>query len=235
MHVKQANAVDLIQDAIQIHGVDCLIRRSFERLFLRRRNGNSGGCFRALWGFRFLPDMVLLRLGPLVFGIPLDFRLRPDGIFPGGWFSGRRMLYDRLNPAEHLTASLTDGLSQLSDDRDRVEVRNVPEVLGFKIFLGAQAAAGHEGIGDTGGGESLERQTDVQLVQLFQKTTLSCGQNILPILVVPCQTYRRIRFLQRSYSTQAMVSGLWAKTMACSKNSCLYTRPTVTRNSVQIR
>ena len=183
MHVKQANTVDLIQDAIQIHGVACLIRRSFERLFLRRRNGNIGGCFHALWGFRFLPDMVLPRLGLLGFGIPLDVRSWPDGIFPGGWFPGRRILHDRLNPAEHLTASLADGLSQLNNDRDRVEVRNVPEVLGFKIFLWAQAAAGHEGIGDTGGGKLLERQADVQLVQFFQEAALSCGQNILPIVV----------------------------------------------------
>ena len=123
-------------------------------------------------GGRLLPDMVLLRLGLLGFGIPLDFWLRPDGIFPVSRFPGRRILHDRLNPAEHLTASLADSLSQLSNDRDRVEVRNVPEVLGFKIFLWAQAAAGHEGIGDTGGGKLLERQADVQLVQFLDRKSV---------------------------------------------------------------
>ena len=92
MHVKQANAVDLIQDALQIHGVSGLIRRSFERLFLRRRNGNSEGFFHALWGADFCPIWFSCALAswglgfPWTFGCGLTAFSLSAGSLAGGFF-----------------------------------------------------------------------------------------------------------------------------------------------------
>ena len=85
---------------------------------------------------------------------------------------------------QDLFAALTDGCPQFRYRFQRIEIKDAQKVLMLKVIPRLHATAGHQGIGHADGGGVLKLNADIEVIILFQKTSVNdVGQFIF--MVVP--------------------------------------------------
>ena len=89
-----------------------------------------------------------------------------------------------FNLPQDLFAALTDGCPQFRYRFQRIEIKDAQKVLMLKVIPRLHAAAGHQGICHADGGGVLKLNADIEVIILFQKTSVNdVGQFIF--MVVP--------------------------------------------------
>lgn len=94
--------------------------------------------------------------------------------------------------AQHLFADLADRRTQGGDGGGGIPVKDAQKVLMPEILLRVQPAAGHQRVGDAGGGGVSERHLYVVIIIVLQKRTVNDAENI-PLVVLPVVFYQPVR------------------------------------------
>lgn len=88
---------------------------------------------------------------------------------------------------QHLFAALADRCTQLCDGILGIEIENTQEILVLEMLFRFQAAAGHQGIGDTDSGGTAKCRTGVKFIIPLQERTVNDAEDVL-LMVGPVFT-----------------------------------------------
>ena len=97
-----------------------------------------------------------------------------------------------FNVAQHLFADLADRRAQGGDGGGGIPVKDAQKVLMPEILLRVYPAAGHQRVGDAGGGGVSERRPYVVIIIFLQKRIFNDAENI-PLMVCPVVFYQPVR------------------------------------------